>query len=274
MAKPTRCPYVRPMSDQSDQTGRVSFGYEDVTPDEKVSRVKGVFRSVASRYDVMNDLMSAGVHRLWKHDTIAKLNPQPGERLIDVAGGTGDLAKAFVDRADRAGRRRGQSGQAEAIVCDINDAMLEAGKARRDMEPYQGRIDWVCGDAQALPFADRSADALTIAFGIRNVADRAQALSEFRRVLKPGGRLAVLEFSHMTAPMIQKAYDSYSFAVIPRLGELVAGDRDSYQYLIESIRRFPTQDDFRDEVEAADFKNVSVTNFSGGIAALHFGWAA
>lgn len=261
------------MTNETDTEKTVSFGFEEVTPEEKVARVKGVFRSVASRYDVMNDLMSAGVHRLWKHDTIARLNPQPGERLVDVAGGTGDLAKAFIDRADRAGRRRNSSRQASAVVCDINDAMLDAGRARPDMAAYQGRIGWVCGDAQALPFDDRTADAVTIAFGIRNVADRAAALSEFRRVLKPGGRLAVLEFSHMTVPMLQKLYDTYSFNVIPRMGELVASDRDSYQYLVESIRKFPKQELFREEVEAAGFSSVSVTNFSGGIAALHYGWA-
>lgn len=262
------------MTDETDTAKTVSFGFEEVSPEEKVNRVKGVFRSVASRYDVMNDLMSAGVHRLWKHDTIAKLNPQPGERLLDVAGGTGDLSKAFIDRADKVARRRGKAGEASAIVCDINDAMLEAGRARSDMAAYESRIGWVCGDAQALPFEDRTFDALTIAFGIRNVADRAQALSEFRRVLKPGGRLAVLEFSHMTVPMLQKLYDTYSFNVIPRMGEIVASDRASYQYLVESIRKFPKQEDFRDEVEAAGFSGVSVTNFSGGIAALHFGWAA
>lgn len=263
---------VERMTDRSSEE-IVSFGFEDVSPDEKVSRVKGVFRSVASRYDIMNDLMSAGVHRLWKHDTIAKLNPQPGEHLLDIAGGTGDVAKAFLDRADRAGKRQGRTERATAVVCDINDAMLEAGQAREDMAAYSGRLDWVCGDAQKLPFEDRSADALTIAFGIRNVADRAAALSEFRRVLKPGGRLAVLEFSHMTAPMLQEAYDSYSFNVIPRLGSMVAGDRESYQYLVESIRRFPKQDAFCAEVEAAGFSRVSVTNYSGGIAALHYGWA-
>lgn len=262
------------MTDELKTDETVSFGFEEVSPEEKVSRVKGVFASVASRYDVMNDLMSAGVHRLWKHDTIAKLNPQAGERLLDVAGGTGDLAKAFVDRADKAGRRRARHSEASAIVCDINEAMLNAGRARRDMAAYQNRLDWVCGDAQALPFEDRSFDALSIAFGIRNVADRAAALSEFRRVLKPGGRLAVLEFSHMTAPALQNLYDSYSFSVIPKLGEIVASDRESYQYLVESIRRFPKQEDFRQELDAAGFTAVSVTNFSGGIAALHFGWAA
>ena len=260
------------MTDDLKTDKTVSFGFEEVSPEEKVSRVKGVFASVASRYDVMNDLMSAGVHRLWKHDTIAKLNPQPGEKLLDVAGGTGDLAKAFIDRADKAGRRRQNDAQASAIVCDINEAMLNAGRARRDMAAYHDRLDWVCGDAQALPFEARSFNALTIAFGIRNVADRAAALSEFRRVLKPGGRLAVLEFSHMTAPSLQKMYDAYSFSVIPKLGEVVASDRESYQYLVESIRRFPKQEEFRKELDTAGFSAVSVTNFSGGIAALHYGW--
>lgn len=261
------------MTDKLAPEDTVSFGYEDVSRDEKVSRVKGVFRSVASKYDVMNDLMSAGVHRLWKSDTLARLNPQPGERLIDVAGGTGDIAKAFIERADRAGKRRGLAPSASAIVCDINDAMLMAGKDRKDMAQYDARMDWVCGDAEALPFPDKCADAVTISFGIRNVANRDNALKEFRRVLKPGGRLAILEFSHMTVPLLQKGYDAYSFAVIPPLGAMVAGDRESYQYLIESIRRFPKQDVFAAEVEAAGFSNVRVTNFSGGIAALHTGWA-
>ena len=258
-------------SNPSDDT--VSFGFEDVSPDEKVSRVKGVFRSVAGRYDLMNDLMSAGVHRLWKADTIARLNPQPGEHLIDVAGGTGDLAKAFLERADRLQARRGTAKPATATICDINDAMLAAGQTRSDMRPLSDRLNWVCGDAEALPFPDKSADAVTIAFGIRNVAGRSAALSEFRRVLKPGGRLAILEFSHMTAPLFQKAYDAYSFSVIPPLGGLIAGDRDSYQYLVESIRRFPKQDAFAEELAQAGFARISVANFSGGIAALHTGWA-
>ena len=263
---------VGPMTRTEDSAERVSFGFEDVEPEEKTARVRGVFRSVASRYDLMNDLMSAGVHRLWKHDTLSKLNPQPGEKLLDVAGGTGDIAIGFLKRADKAARRR-HGPPAEAVVFDINDAMLEAGMQRPAADTYGGRLQWVCGDAEALPFADRSFDAVTIGFGIRNVTDRAAALAEFRRVLKPAGRLAVLEFSHMTLPALQAAYDSYSFNVIPRLGGLVTGDSASYQYLVESIRRFPDQAAFAREIREAGFSRVSVTNFSGGGVALHFGWA-
>ena len=258
------------MSDTSEKT--TTFGYETVSEAEKVSRVDGVFRSVAEQYDIMNDVMSAGVHRLWKHDVMNKVNPQPGEVHVDVAGGTGELARAFIELADKAGKRRGDLRKARAIVCDINDAMLAAGEKRKDSQALSDRLTWVCGDGQNLPLPDNSADALTVSFGIRNFGDRFEGLCDFKRVLKPGGRLAILEFSHMTAPMLQKAYDAYSFNFIPKIGAMIAGDSASYQYLIESIRQFPKADEFKAEIEEAGFKNVSVTIFSGGIAALHFGW--
>jgi demethylmenaquinone methyltransferase / 2-methoxy-6-polyprenyl-1,4-benzoquinol methylase len=245
----------------------VSFGFKDVAPDEKARRVHGVFSSVAARYDLMNDLMSAGVHRIWKANLIARLNPQPGEVLIDVAGGTGDIARAFLKAAAR--RAQGDRGPALAYVADMTEAMVMAG--RRAGEPQLRHV--VC-DAARLPFRDRSADAVTISFGIRNVVDIDGALREFRRVLKPGGRFACLEFSQMTHGVLQAAYDRYSFAVIPRLGELVTGDRDSYQYLVESIRRFPDQRAFADRIRAAGFSGVAFTNYSGGVSALHTGWAA
>ena len=249
-------------------TDKVSFGFEDVSREEKSRRVKGVFASVASRYDLMNDLMSAGVHRIWKANLIAKLNPQPGETLIDVAGGTGDVARAFHARASEVAKRRGGVHDGLAIVADINEAMLVAG-----VRPGEAHLPRVACDAARLPFPDRTCDALSISFGIRNVVDIDQALREFRRVLKLGGRLACLEFSHPTHSLLQDLYDRYSFSVIPRVGEIVTGDRASYQYLVESIRRFPTQDEFAARICDAGFTQVGYANYSGGVAALHMGWA-
>lgn len=247
---------------------KVSFGFEEVTRDEKSRRVKGVFASVAGKYDLMNDLMSAGVHRVWKSNMIAWLNPQPGEILVDVAGGTGDVARAFRSKANSVAKRRNTSNAALTIVADINEAMLVVG-----IKPGETDMPRVACDAALLPFPDRYADAITISFGIRNVVEIDKALAEFRRVLKPGGRFACLEFSHMTHALMQDLYDSYSFSVIPKMGEFVTGDRASYQYLVESIRRFPTQDVFAEKVKAAGFANVGWTNYSGGVAALHTGWA-
>ena len=247
---------------------KVSFGFEDVSREEKTRRVKGVFASVASRYDLMNDLMSAGVHRIWKANLIAKLNPQPGETLIDVAGGTGDVARAFHARACDVAKRRGGVHDGLAIVADINEAMLVAG-----LKPGEAHLPRVACDAACLPFPDRACDALTISFGIRNVVEIDQALREFRRVLKPGGRLACLEFSHPTHSLLQDLYDRYSFNIIPRVGEIVTGDRASYQYLVESIRRFPNHDGFAARSRDAGFAQVGYANYSGGVAALHMGWA-
>ncbi|WP_298747395.1 class I SAM-dependent methyltransferase [uncultured Brevundimonas sp.] len=245
-----------------------SFGFRDVDAREKVRLVRGVFDSVASNYDLMNDLMSGGVHRLWKDAAAARLNPRPGEVILDVAGGTGDMARRYAKMARAAQRRRG-GADASIIVLDYNAEMLAAGIARGG-EP---EMSWTVGDAMALPLPDASVDAYSISFGIRNVADIPQALAEARRVLKPGGRFLCLEFSRPTASVIRKAYDAWSFHAIPRIGGWVAGDRDSYRYLVESIRRFPDQQAFRAMIEAAGFSRVTVTNLSGGVAAIHHGWA-
>jgi demethylmenaquinone methyltransferase/2-methoxy-6-polyprenyl-1,4-benzoquinol methylase len=245
-----------------------AFGFRDVDPADKPGLVRSVFDRVARRYDLMNDLMSAGVHRLWKDAAAARLNPQPGELIIDCAGGTGDMARRFWRRAEAARARRG--GQAaRVVVIDFNDAMVAAGRARLG---HDGPI-WAVGDAQRLPVFDGAADAYCIAFGLRNVADMPRALAEARRILKPGGRFLCLEFSRPVAAALRAGYDAYSFAVIPAIGERVAGDRDAYRYLVESIRRFPDQRALAAMMTGAGFSCVSFTNFSGGVCALHQGWA-
>jgi demethylmenaquinone methyltransferase/2-methoxy-6-polyprenyl-1,4-benzoquinol methylase len=245
-----------------------SFGFRDVDATEKVRLVRGVFDSVASSYDLMNDLMSGGVHRLWKDAAAAKLNPRPGETILDVAGGTGDMARRYAKMARAAQERRG-GDDASVIVLDYNAEMIMAG-VDKGGEP---EMVWTVGDAMALPMADASVDAYSISFGIRNVSDIAGALKEARRVLKPGGRFLCLEFSRPTAEVVRKAYDAWSFHAIPRIGGWIARDRDSYQYLVESIRRFPDQSTFKAMIEDAGFSRVAVTNLSGGVAAIHFGWA-
>ncbi|WP_306252176.1 bifunctional demethylmenaquinone methyltransferase/2-methoxy-6-polyprenyl-1,4-benzoquinol methylase UbiE [Parvularcula sp. IMCC14364] len=256
------------MTDTQEQTA--SFGFQDVPATEKEGMVRAVFDSVADNYDLMNDLMSAGIHRVWKSLLLDRLNPQPGQHLLDVAGGTGDIALGFLKRAGE----RPERGRipASATVCDINHAMLKAGRTRDEAQDAKGQITRSCGDAQNLPFPDRSFDAYTIGFGIRNVTDMDQALTEAYRVLRPGGHFFCLEFSHPITDGFQKVYDSYSFNVIPWLGEKVANDRESYQYLVESIRRFPSQEAFADKIRRAGFSRVGYENLSGGIAALHTGW--
>ena len=245
-----------------------TFGFKDVDPAAKPGLVRGVFDRVAGRYDLMNDLMSAGVHRVWKDMAAARLNPQPGETIIDCAGGTGDMAGRFARMARAAQLRRG-GADAKVVVIDYNAEMVAAG-IKRGGAP---EIAWAVGDAQALPLRDGEADAYVISFGLRNVTDVQKALDEARRVLKPGGRFLCLEFSRPTAEALRKAYDAYSFHVIPQIGAWVAKDRDSYQYLVESIRRFPDQETLKGMMTKAGFGRAGYTNFTGGVAALHHGWA-
>jgi demethylmenaquinone methyltransferase/2-methoxy-6-polyprenyl-1,4-benzoquinol methylase len=248
--------------------GSASFGFQDVDAARKPGMVRGVFDRVAGRYDLMNDLMSAGVHRVWKDMTAARLNPQPGETIIDCAGGTGDMANRFARMARRAQQRRG-GADARVVVIDYNAQMVAAGiKRGGELE-----VAWAVGDAQRLPLPDGQADAYVISFGLRNVTDIAGALAEARRVLKPGGRFLCLEFSRPVTEPLQQAYDAYSFKVIPVIGQMIARDRAAYQYLVESIRRFPDQDALAEMMRAAGLGRVGYTNFTGGVAALHHGWA-
>jgi demethylmenaquinone methyltransferase/2-methoxy-6-polyprenyl-1,4-benzoquinol methylase len=238
------------------------FGFQDVAEDQKAGMVHGVFTNVASKYDIMNDVMSMGIHRVWKDALMDWLAPRDGQRLLDVAGGTGDVAFRFLGRAPGA----------TATVLDMTESMLIEGQKRAEATELAEKLDWVVGDAMALPFPDNTFDRYTISFGIRNVTRIPDALSEAFRVLRPGGRLVVLEFSQLPNDGLQKLYDLYSFNVIPRMGQLIAGDRDSYQYLVESIRRFPDQETFAQMIRDAGFEQVSYRNLSLGIAALHSGW--
>ncbi|UWR29960.1 bifunctional demethylmenaquinone methyltransferase/2-methoxy-6-polyprenyl-1,4-benzoquinol methylase UbiE [Sulfitobacter sp. W002] len=248
------------MTQDADKT--THFGFETVPEHEKAGRVQGVFNSVASKYDIMNDVMSMGIHRVWKEAMMDWLAPRPGQRLLDVAGGTGDVSFKFLGRA----------GHGHATVLDLTEPMLVEGRKRAEADSLTGSLDWVVGDAMALPFPDNTFDVYTISFGIRNVTRPQEALNEAYRVLRPGGRLMVLEFSQLPNPAMQKAYDLYSFNVIPRMGQAIAGDRDSYQYLVESIRNFPDQETFLSMVRTAGFGQAKYRNLSMGIAALHSGW--
>ncbi|WP_172329972.1 bifunctional demethylmenaquinone methyltransferase/2-methoxy-6-polyprenyl-1,4-benzoquinol methylase UbiE [Mangrovicoccus sp. HB161399] len=248
------------MSDAESKT--THFGAKTVREDEKAGLVHGVFSSVANKYDVMNDVMSMGIHRLWKDAMMDWLAPRGGMKSLDVAGGTGDIAFRILKRAPGA----------EVTVLDLTEDMLIEGQRRAEAESFADRLTWVVGDAMALPFEDNTFDTYTISFGIRNVTRVQDALNEAYRVLKPGGRLLVLEFSQLPSAPLQKAYDLYSFNVIPRMGQAIANDRDSYQYLVESIRNFPDQETFAGMIRLAGFGQVKYRNLSMGIAALHSGW--
>jgi len=235
------------------------FGFKTVDENEKARHVRSVFDSVAPKYDVMNDLMSAGLHRLWKRYTIAVANPQPGHQVLDIAGGTGDLSLAFARKVGATGR---------VVHTDINEAMLREGRARLlDLGVVLPTM--VC-DAEKLPFADNSFDIVTVAFGLRNMTHKELALAEMHRTLKPGGKLLVLEFSRVAKPL-EKAYDWYSFNILPKIGKWVANDEDSYRYLAESIRMHPDQETLRQMMKAAGFGHVDVHNLTGGVVALHVG---
>ena len=238
------------MTNDSDKT--THFGFETVAESDKAGRVQGVFNSVASKYDIMNDVMSVGIHRVWKEAMMDWLAPRAGQKLLDVAGGTGDVSFKFLGRA----------GSGHATVLDLTEPMLVAGRKRAEAAAMADSLDWVVGDAMALPFEDNSFDVYTISFGIRNVTRPQEALNEAYRVLRPGGRLMVLEFSQLPNPMMQKAYDLYSFNVIPRMGQMIANDRDSYQYLVESIRNFPDQETFLGMLRTAGFGQAKYRNLS------------
>jgi demethylmenaquinone methyltransferase / 2-methoxy-6-polyprenyl-1,4-benzoquinol methylase len=251
--------------DRPDQT--THFGFRDVPLGEKQTLVNEVFHSVASRYDLMNDLMSVGVHRLWKNALVDVLNPRPGERFLDVAGGTGDIAFRIVRRQLAKGGER-----PDVTVCDINAAMLAVGRDRAADRGLLKGLTWTTGDAENLPFPDRSFDGYTIAFGLRNVTDIDKALAEAHRVLKPGGRFYCLEFSKVTSAPIGRVYDAYSSRALPFFGRIVAKDAESYRYLHESIRRFPPQRELARRMREAGFANVAWRDMTLGVVALHSGW--
>lgn len=238
------------------------FGYQKVAKEEKAGLVANVFHSVASKYDLMNDLMSGGIHRLWKRFTIELSGVRPGHTVLDIAGGTGDLAAKFSKLV-------GKEGQ--VILSDINDSMLKVGRDKLTDNGICGNIEYVQADAQYLPFPDNSVDCITIAFGLRNVTDKALALRSMLRVLKPGGRLLVLEFSKPTTELLNKVYDEYSFKVIPKIGKLITGDSESYQYLAESIRMHPDQETLKSMMDEAGFSRCEYYNMTGGVVAVHKG---
>ncbi|MGF7008358.1 bifunctional demethylmenaquinone methyltransferase/2-methoxy-6-polyprenyl-1,4-benzoquinol methylase UbiE [Aminobacter sp. BE322] len=242
-----------------------SYGFRNVGAAEKQGLVNEVFHKVANRYDLMNDLMSGGLHRVWKDGMVAWLNPprRPGWKVLDVAGGTGDIAFRIIDASH---------GNAHATVLDINGSMLAVGRERAEKRGLAGQADFVEANAEELPFADETFDAYTVAFGIRNVPRIDVALTEAWRVLKPGGRIMVLEFSEVDMPLLDRVYEAWSFNAIPRIGQVVTGEAEPYSYLVESIRKFPNQQNFAAMMTRAGFDRVSFRNYTGGIAALHSGW--
>ncbi|GBQ69000.1 ubiquinone/menaquinone biosynthesis methyltransferase [Ameyamaea chiangmaiensis NBRC 103196] len=249
-------------SDSGATAGRTTdFGYRDVPIGEKKPLVRAVFDSVASRYDIMNDVMSLGVHRAWKRIFVASLGPSPDLRLLDLAGGTGDITFGWL-----------RAGGGSAVLSDINDSMLAVGRNRAIERGFADAIDFAVIDAEAIPLPDRSVDRVSIAFGLRNCTDKSAVLREARRVLRPGGKFCCLEFSRVQVAALAPVYDAWSFKVLPRMGAAIAGDRESYQYLAESIRTFPDQETLADMMRDAGLERVSYRNLSGGIAAIHSGW--
>lgn len=269
MTEPSTPHPAAPGPDANPEAGW--FGYREVAPEEKTKLVRGVFGNVADKYDLMNDLMSGGIHRLWKARFIDQIRPRAGERLLDVAGGTGDISFRFLEAGNRDSEAVARRGAARSVICDLSEEMVRVGRDRGIDRGLTGHLSHVVGNAEALPVADRSVDVYTIAFGLRNVTRIDTALAEARRVLRPGGRFFCLEFSRVVVPVLDRLYDRYSFAVIPRLGEWVVKDRDSYQYLVESIRQFPSQEDLAERMQSAGLERVQVTNLTGGIAAIHSG---
>jgi len=252
-----------PHSPHRRDTETVDFGYKEVPASEKAKHVRAVFDSVADKYDLMNDLMSAGVHRLWKRYALGQTGLRPGQAALDVAGGTGDLAAGMAAQVGDGGL---------VVLSDINAAMLEVGRNRLLDRGLLRNVRFSLANAECLPFADESFDCVTIGFGLRNVTDKPAALASMRRVLRPGGRLLVLEFSKPVVPGLKPIYDVYSFSVLPWLGKRVAGDSDSYQYLAESIRRFPDQETLKGMMQDAGLEDCRYHNLSGGIVALHKGF--
>ncbi len=258
---------------EEETRGGADFGFRRVPEAEKAPLVRAVFDSVAPRYDLMNDLMSGGIHRWWKAEMVALLKPRPGQRLLDVAGGTGDIAiRALPRLAPPEGDLGSKQASGGVVVCDVNERMLNVGRARAIDRGILNGIEWLCADAERLPIADRSIDLCTIAFGLRNVTRIEAALAEARRVLKPSGHFLCLEFTPEVTPLLQPFYDLHSFHVLPLLGRIVAGDRDAYAYLVESIRRFPRPGELAEMIAAAGLDRVAYRNLTGGIAALHSAW--